>query len=213
MEFSSTNHDELGNVLHRDIFGELNARVQEKSQWIITVDDTVFDLPFTALVARRREGNSMYLVEEHSTQRIPSVLRLPFRSELSSTTEFLSIREGNDHAANPGWISGNRVKHPQLGDSPRRPARLPARGTEQEASVKERRSPETPASPQRFYRDLRNRCDRGADERVIGASLQHAQLEMLHSNTWRSNPSYWRAFTWLERSNERHASDDSLQPR
>jgi hypothetical protein len=41
-------------------------------------------------------------------------------------------------------------------------------------------------------RDLRIRCDRGADGRV-GAPLQYAQLEMLRSNTWRSNPSYWSA--------------------
>jgi CHAT domain-containing protein len=45
-----------------------------------------------------------------------------------------------------------------------------------------------------FYRDLRDRCDRGADGRVIGASLRQAQLAMLHSTTWRSNPSYWAAF-------------------
>jgi CHAT domain-containing protein len=46
---------------------------------------------------------------------------------------------------------------------------------------------------QSFYRDLRIRRDRGANGRV-GESLQHAQLEMMRSDTWRSNPSYWSAF-------------------
>ena len=50
-----------------------------------------------------------------------------------------------------------------------------------------------------LYRDLRIRSDRGADRRVIGASLQRAQQEMLHSVTWRSNPSYWAAFSVAEK--------------
>ena len=52
---------------------------------------------------------------------------------------------------------------------------------------------------QAFYGDLRIRCDRSAESRVVGASLTHAQQVMLRSHTWRSNPSYWAAFYVAEK--------------
>jgi CHAT domain-containing protein len=46
---------------------------------------------------------------------------------------------------------------------------------------------------QRFYRHLRTEPGIGSI-RAIGDAMRSAQLDMLHSGTWRSDPSYWGAF-------------------
>jgi CHAT domain-containing protein len=306
VEFSLASRDELGLEIYRDLFGEISARVEGQSQWLISADDALFDLPFAALVVEKREESPMYLVEQHSTERIPSAL-MPLQPELASSRAFLGIGDGIYNTADPRWTSVKRGNDPELGDTSLQLARIPASGQELEASANEWRSPQpvllngwnanrkefeaaldrhprivhiaahflqpknkpertlidlgmapsgepevltqedisnfrvpgatvvmsgcssAAAQPlagtgvlgltrawlvagasavigsqwptpddtgelfQSFYRDLRIRCDRSADGRV-GASLQHAQLEMLRSNTWRSNPSYWSAF-------------------
>jgi CHAT domain-containing protein/tetratricopeptide (TPR) repeat protein len=306
VEHSLPGRDELGLEMYQELFGEISAEVQGKSQWLITADDALFDLPFAALVVEKREGSSMYLVEEHSTERIPSAL-MSSQPESASSRTFVGIGDGIYNTADPRWTSVKRGNDPELGDTSLQLARIPASGQELEASANEWRNPQpvllngwkanrkefegalnrhpqivhiaahflqpknkpeqtlidlgiapsgepevltqedisnfrvpgatvvmsgcssAAAQPlpgsgvlgltrawlvagasavigsrwptpddtgelfQSFYRDLRIRCDRGADRRV-GASLQHAQLEMLRSNTWRSNPSYWSAF-------------------
>jgi len=306
VEHSLASRDELGWETYQDLFGELSAHVDGKSQWLITADDALFDLPFAPLVVQKREGTSTYLVEKHSTERIPSALMAP-QPESASNRVFVGIGDGIYNTADPRWISLKRDNDPELGDNPLQLARIPASGEELTASADEwqgrhpvllsgwnanrkefegalnrhpqivhiaahflqpKNKPErtlidlgisasgepevltqedisnfrvpgatvvmsgcssaavqplpgtgvlgltrawlvagasavigsrwpTPDDTgelfQSFYRDLRIRCDRGADGRV-GASLQHAQLEMLRSNTWRSNPSYWSAF-------------------
>ena len=306
VEFSSPNRDDAGLELFQQLFGEISAKVQGQSHWLITADDALFDLPFAALVVEKHEGSSMYLVEEHSTERIPSAL-MALQPESASNRAFVGIGDGIYNTADPRWTSVKRGNDPELGDTSLQLARIPASGQELEASANEWRNPQpvllsgwkanrrefeaalnrhpqivhiaahflqpqnkpertlidlglapsgepevltqedvsnfrvpgaivvmsgcssAAAQPlagtgvlgltrawlvagasavigsrwptpddtgelfQSFYRDLRIRCDRGSDGRV-GASLQHAQLEMLRSNTWRSNPSYWSAF-------------------
>jgi hypothetical protein len=133
-------------------FGALSAKVQEKSQWIITADDALFDLP-------KKERNTMYLVETHSNQGIPRALLSPLRFEAAPTS---AVYRADDSI----WTSEKRVNNPALGDSPYNWRSF------------------QPAVPLTHFIEIcGNRCDRGADERVIGASLQHAQPEMLHSAT------------------------------
>jgi tetratricopeptide (TPR) repeat protein len=141
VEFSSPNRDDVGWELYRELFGETSAKVQGRSQWLITADDALFDLPFAALVVEKREGSSMYLVEEHSTERIPSAL-MPLQPELPSNRAFLGIGDGIYNTADPRWTSVKRGNDPELGDTPLQLARLPASGQELEASANEWRSPQ-----------------------------------------------------------------------
>jgi CHAT domain-containing protein len=46
---------------------------------------------------------------------------------------------------------------------------------------------------QSFYRSLRNGWNDGSI-RAVADAMRNAQLDMLHSGTWRSDPSYWGAF-------------------
>jgi CHAT domain-containing protein len=47
---------------------------------------------------------------------------------------------------------------------------------------------------QRFYAHLRASIQRGPVERAAADALQAAQIEMVRSGTWRSEPRYWSAF-------------------
>jgi CHAT domain-containing protein len=53
---------------------------------------------------------------------------------------------------------------------------------------------------QSFYRQLNEAARTGAQLSAADA-LRRAQIEMLHSQTWRSSPSYWAAYGLLGRSN------------
>ncbi|MBZ5609479.1 MAG: CHAT domain-containing protein [Acidobacteriia bacterium] len=307
VESNSPHRDVLGQRLYRELFGELSAGVRRKPQWLVIADDTLFDVPFPTLVAGNQKGNPVYLVEEHSTQRISSALTLVQPVHRAARGAFLGIGDGIYNTADPRWTSRHGRISSELRDSTFQLTRLPASGTELASSAREWRGntnvlltglgassasfqaslkmrprvihiaahviqpdgnagqaliylglsengrPQTLtqneiaklnvsgstvvmsgcssaglqsvegaailgltrawllagaravvgsrwATPddtgelfQVFYRDLRDRCDRGADGRVIGASLQQAQQAMLRSSTWRSNPSYWGA--------------------
>ncbi len=299
--------DVLGLGLYLRLFGELSASVRRKPQWLIVADDTLFDVPFAALAVGNQKGNPVYLVEEHSTQRVSSALALAQPALKMGGGAFLGIGDGIYNTADPRWTSRHLPLSGGLRESTPQLTRLPASATELTACAREWRSntnilltglgaskasfenglkirpsvihiaahvvqpDDDPreasiylglsptgsgetlaqadiarlnvfgstvvmsgcssaglkpvpgaailgltrawlaagaravvgsrwATPddtgelfQVFYRDLRDRCDRGADGRVIGASLQQAQLAMLRSGTWRSNPNYWGA--------------------
>jgi CHAT domain-containing protein len=305
---------QLGEALYQGLFGEVSAPVRRKPQWLITAGDVLFDIPFAALVVEKKGGNPVYLVEEHSTERVSSALLLRTPSgEASCSGSFLGIGDGIYNKADPRWASYRAGDASGLGESSAQLNRLPASARELEACAREWRAgtpvlltgpqalrgtfeaalqarpriihfaahvvqpPEQPEQAviqlglsrtgrpetltaeaisrfqvfgstvvmsgcasaalkpvsgasilgltrawlvagaqavvgsrwptpddsgelfQSFYRDLRNRCDRSPDRRVIGASLQRAQQEMLRSSSWRSNPSYWGAYYVVEK--------------
>ena len=45
-----------------------------------------------------------------------------------------------------------------------------------------------------FYFNWKENCDKGPRRTVIAKALQQAQLALLRSTTWRSDPQYWSAF-------------------
>lgn len=101
----------------------------------------------------------MQLSEEYGTQQIPSSFRLALPSSPLPWPDALdtgSCISTGGNACELGHFSRNIAKPAHVGD------------------------PET--NFQFFYRDLRNRCDRRADELIIGASLQRAWLEMPRSS-------------------------------
>lgn len=309
VELNMPRRDDLGFALYHLLFGQVNAEIRRKPQWLLTADDALFEIPFAALVVHKQGGNPVYLVQEHSTQRIPSALLLGRPRAPLPRRGFLGIGDGIYNTADPRWTAHRAHDFPTSGDSSQQLARLPASGKELEACAREWRGMTAPilltglqatrqtleaslgsrpgvihiaahvlhpkSKPgqawidlglsalgeqeilteediaalhvtgstvvmsgcgsaadkslpgagilgltlawlnagaravvgskwptpddtgelfQSFYRDLRNRCDRGADGRIVGASLQHAQQDMLRSATWRANPSYWSAF-------------------
>ncbi len=314
VEFDSNDHDLFAAELYQSLFGGLSAHARRKPQWLVAADDALFDVPFAALVLETRQGIPVYLMQPHSTARIPSALLLSAPSTSATPGPFLGISDGVYNTADSRWTG--RLAHAiaPLSKPPQQLARLAASGKELMACAREWQSstallltgldattasvqaslknrpavihiaahviqPENKpeqavthlglsapgqaqilaqddiakldvsgstvvmsgcssaalkpvpgvailglsrawlfagaravagsrwATPddtgelfQAFYRELRNRCDRGADGRVVGASLQRAQQEMLRRGaTWRSNPNYWGAFYVVEK--------------
>jgi CHAT domain-containing protein len=309
VESSAAKRDLLGLELFLALFGELSADVRRKPHWILTADDALFDVPFSALaVGNPQKGKPVYLMEEHSTEIIPSAMLLARPARKIVAGAFLGIGDGVYNTADSRWTSTHRQTSAEARAASPELARLPGSAKELIACAREWHGstsvlltgldatrtalegglairpsvihiaahvvePESSraqafihlglsksaqqqiltgsdivgfnvagstvvmsgcgsaalpsvqsagilgltrawliagasavvgsrwATPddtgelfQAFYRELRNRCDRGADGRVIGASLQHAQQQMLRSSTWRSNPSYWSAY-------------------
>lgn len=313
VESSAPNRDLVGSELYLALFGELSANVRRKPHWTLTADDALFDVPFSALAVGnpqivKQKGQPVYLMEEHSTERIPSAMLLARPARKLVAGAFLGIGDGVYNTADSRWTSTHRQTSAAARAASPELARLPGSGKELIACAREWHGstsvlftglgatctalegglamrpsvihiaahviePESSreqafihlglsisgqqqiltgsdiagfnvagstvvmsgcgsaslaslqsvgilgltrawliagasavvgsrwATPddtgelfQAFYRELRNRCDRGADGRVTGASLQQAQQQMLRSSTWRSNPSYWGAY-------------------
>jgi CHAT domain-containing protein len=98
----STERDELGEKLHRELFGQLSEGVRKKSYWLVTADNALFEVPLAALSARRG-GRKVYLMEEHSIQRVPSALMLATQPAPMRLSTFVGIGDGIYNSADSRW--------------------------------------------------------------------------------------------------------------
>ncbi len=105
VESNSPSRDVLGNRLFLELFGGLSAGVRRKLQWLLTADDTLFDVPFATLVVGNLKGHPVYLVEEHPTQRISSAMSLPTLPRKAIGGAFLGIGDGIYNTADSRWTS------------------------------------------------------------------------------------------------------------
>jgi CHAT domain-containing protein/tetratricopeptide (TPR) repeat protein len=109
--------DELGERLYAELFGGLSQRETRKQVWLLSLDDTLFDLPFAALVTERKDDGVKYLVERHSLQIVPGALSLS-RGKVGSHSAgphpaggshpegwFLGVGDPIYNAADPRWRS------------------------------------------------------------------------------------------------------------
>ena len=64
--------ERLGRELYRSLFGALAPRYRNKSRWLLSLDQELFELPFAALVAGGAPNAPVYLVELHSVRNISS---------------------------------------------------------------------------------------------------------------------------------------------
>ncbi|HWB83388.1 MAG TPA: CHAT domain-containing protein [Bryobacteraceae bacterium] len=56
--------------LYRDLFGFLNSRFENKTRWLLALDQSLFDVPVAALL-EQRQPKPVYLVERHTPVVIP----------------------------------------------------------------------------------------------------------------------------------------------
>src|SRR4029077_15058503 len=71
-----------GQHLYQELFGQLSLRETEKPAWLLSLDGTLFDIPFAALVTEQQGGNTVYLVDKHSLQTVPGALLLSAAADL-----------------------------------------------------------------------------------------------------------------------------------
>jgi CHAT domain-containing protein len=63
-----------GEQLYAELFGNLSRQESAKQHWLLSVEDALFELPFSALVTERKGCTVTYLVEDHSLQIVPGVI-------------------------------------------------------------------------------------------------------------------------------------------
>jgi CHAT domain-containing protein len=64
--------ERLGRELYQSLFGALAPQYRNKSRWLLSLDEGLFELPFAALVAEGERNAPVYLIERHSIRNISS---------------------------------------------------------------------------------------------------------------------------------------------
>lgn len=107
VQHSAPERDRLGAELYSGLFGSLSARVLAKRSWIVTSDDSLFEVPFGSLVVRENNANSapVYLVERHDTHRIPTALLLAEAPSTAANGPFLAVGDGIYNTADKRWTA------------------------------------------------------------------------------------------------------------
>jgi CHAT domain-containing protein/tetratricopeptide (TPR) repeat protein len=93
---------ELGERLYKELFGQLGQEATSKSSWLLSLEGTLFEAPFAALVTERKGGKVNYLVSKHSVQTIPGALLLSRHPEAGAGW-FLGVGDPIYNAADPRW--------------------------------------------------------------------------------------------------------------
>jgi CHAT domain-containing protein len=93
---------ELGERLYQELFGRLGQEATSKSSWLLSLEGTLFEAPFAALVTERKGGKVNYLVSKHSVQTIPGALLLSRHPEAGAGW-FLGVGDAIYNAADPRW--------------------------------------------------------------------------------------------------------------
>jgi CHAT domain-containing protein len=93
---------ELGEKLYAELFGQLEQEAAAKPSWLLSLEGTLFEAPFAALVTEQKGGKVNYLVSKHSVQTIPGALLLSKRPD-AGTGWFLGVGDPIYNAADPRW--------------------------------------------------------------------------------------------------------------
>jgi len=107
-EAESPGAESLGEQLYRELFGQLKREESSKSAWLLSLEDSLFELPFAALVAERKGGKAVYAVERHSLQVVPGAMllsRIPDRRG----GRFLGVGDPVYNVADPRWPRAHRA--------------------------------------------------------------------------------------------------------
>jgi len=94
-----------GQKLYRTLFGQLRPREAARSEWLLSLEGALFDVPFAALATQRRDGRTEYLVERHSLQNVPGALLLSESGRrgggVRAAGEFLGVGDPVYNLADP----------------------------------------------------------------------------------------------------------------
>jgi CHAT domain-containing protein len=94
----------LGEQLYGQLFGQLTPEESNKPSWLLSLEDSLFELPFAALVAERKGGKVVYVVERHSLQVVPGALPLSRNSGSKRPSGgFLGVGDPIYNVADPRW--------------------------------------------------------------------------------------------------------------
>ena len=95
-----------GQKLYQTLFGQLGHEERSKTAWLLSVEGALFGVPFAALVAEHKGGNTVYLVDQHSVQIVPGAWLLSLPTATQGTSQaggFLGVADPIYNQADPRW--------------------------------------------------------------------------------------------------------------
>jgi CHAT domain-containing protein/tetratricopeptide (TPR) repeat protein len=113
--------DRLGELLYQELFGSLSQEFQQKRDWVISAEDSFFEIPLAALVVGRGKGRPVYLVEKHTIVHTPSAAMLSAEPRLPNAGTFVGVGDGIYNGADERW-KGSQAKGLLMAFAPQRPA-------------------------------------------------------------------------------------------
>jgi CHAT domain-containing protein len=147
----------LGRKLYGSLFGTFDADISGKPHWLLVLDDTLFELPFGALVTAKTEATPSYLIERNCLRVIPSAAMLGASKSKMVAGPFLGVGDPIYNTADSRWTkSESRLTSRKWlmsmfhfgpsnpTGSPLELARLAGSGREIQASARAWESPFTP---------------------------------------------------------------------
>ena len=126
---------DLGQKLYQSLFGPLGQDQLVQKRWLLSLEDSLFEAPFAALVLERIGGQVRYLIEEHSLQIVPGAFSLDTRlAPLGG--RMVAVGDPIYNGADPRWGGRQawwRGTNPPLGAGLNR---LPGSGVEARSSAR-----------------------------------------------------------------------------
>jgi CHAT domain-containing protein len=92
----------LGRELYGEIFGQLSATESQHPDWLLSLDGSLFGLPFAALTDPRNE----YLIEGHTLQMVPGALYLNGAQDVPRSRTLVAVGDPIYNVADPRWMPG-----------------------------------------------------------------------------------------------------------
>jgi CHAT domain-containing protein len=108
--------EQMGSRLYADLFGGLSAWEADHPEWLLSLDDALFQLPFAALVTEVRSSKMKYLVEQHSVQIVPGALSL-IGYLTGANREFRGVADGRVGKNSQYYLQEDRRFPPEGTDS------------------------------------------------------------------------------------------------
>lgn len=99
---------QLGERIGHSLLGRLNPEERKKPRWLLSLEGSLLDLPFAAVVTERTGDRVSYLIERHSIQILPgafSLSRSPERSnEAAGHGRLLLVGDPVYNTADQRWL-------------------------------------------------------------------------------------------------------------
>ncbi len=109
-QFQSAIRDQSGSTqqagasLYQALFSSLSPEFKGKNRWLLALDEDLFSLPFSALVAGETESGPLYLGEQHALQITSGAMMLRPNSQTRSMDgPFLAVGDPIYNRADQRW--------------------------------------------------------------------------------------------------------------
>jgi CHAT domain-containing protein len=117
----SSAREQLGAELYQRLLGWLDSKEAAKTSWLVSLDGSMFDLPFAALVSGYVNSRPVYAVERHSIQGIPGAMFLNTpAAPTGASGGFLGVADPVYNAADPRWKRRWKPSGSRVGERPPR---------------------------------------------------------------------------------------------